>query len=144
MHKKHCNNNKYDPYESLAEAEDKCTNDGNCRGVYDSGCENRGDFYLCEVGSYEFGDSTDSCVYEKNYGITSGLFLLVFSYIRSMIMYKVLNNMSFSIMQMRHPQILHLAMSIQIVRNLTIYVGKDHANWVRQIYCPYDISYVFH
>ena len=66
---KHCTNHKYGSYQSLIEAEDECTNDGNCQGVYDPSCDAAGEFYLCYVG-YSYETSSSSCVYDKFMGIT--------------------------------------------------------------------------
>ena len=64
IEKKHCNHNKHAiPYSTLKAAEDACVQKGSsCAGVYDGGCNNRGAFYLCKVGT--FRTSSSSCVYK--------------------------------------------------------------------------------
>ena len=51
-------------FRSLTSAENECSQDSTCKGVYDEYCE--GDyFWLCQVG-YDYKDSTSgTCVYDK-------------------------------------------------------------------------------
>ena len=61
---KHCNTNKYGSYTTLNLAKLACLSDANCRGVYDTGCNDKDEYTLCD-GSRGFDKSGSSCVYEK-------------------------------------------------------------------------------
>ena len=54
----------YGSSNSSANAQKKCREDGpsKCMGVYDSDCDNKGDFYLCEAG-YSLRYSRGHCTY---------------------------------------------------------------------------------
>ena len=62
---KHCNDVKYNTYNTQLAAKEACTLDSNCAGVYDNGCdEGAGDVYLCPVGT-TYASSSSSCILEK-------------------------------------------------------------------------------
>ena len=61
---KHCASNDYGSYLTLTLAQSACSSDSNCRGVYDTSCDNSGSFYLCPI-SADLKISSRSCVYEK-------------------------------------------------------------------------------
>ena len=64
---KHCDSSKYGDYNTLTLAQSACNSDKNCRGIYDSGCDNSGTFVLCPISNdLETTTITNiSCVFEK-------------------------------------------------------------------------------
>ena len=48
---------------SLSAAETACCANSQCIGVYDSGCDNSGNFYQCDSAALQ--TSSSSCVYTK-------------------------------------------------------------------------------
>merc|ERR1712048_545536 len=60
----HCASSRHpQPYPNLKEAADACLKLGStCTGVYDSGCNNVGSFYLCKPGR-DLSASSISCVH---------------------------------------------------------------------------------
>ena len=64
---KHCSGNTVgSSYSSLSAAEAACRTNSHCTGVYDSNCDNRGSFYLCNSAALQ--TSSGSCVYTKSNG----------------------------------------------------------------------------
>jgi len=62
--KKHCNGNHYRNFSTIQSAKDACSNDANCRGVYDQGCDAEAeDIYLCRK-SATYSDSPSSCIFQ--------------------------------------------------------------------------------
>ena len=60
-------NRRYGDYKTLEKAQEDCTNDVDCIGVYDWQCNNT-EFSLCPVGYDERMSEYDSCVYMKGEG----------------------------------------------------------------------------
>ena len=70
MASKHCNDVKYNSFNTQLAAKEACTLDSNCLGVYDNGCdESARDVYLCPVGTTYSISSSGSCILEKTFGI---------------------------------------------------------------------------
>ena len=62
---KHCYNDRYNSYNTVAEAKEACNLDSGCQAVYDNGCdESNNDVYLCRMGA-TYSNSGSSCIYEK-------------------------------------------------------------------------------
>merc|ERR1719361_1018801 len=61
--KKHCLNSKHaKKYQFLADAQKACLALGNkCSGVYDSGCNDKDEYYACTTATW--ATSTVSCIY---------------------------------------------------------------------------------
>ena len=60
----HCYSDRYENFSTESAAKTACSVDSNCKGVYDSGCDNKGPFYLCPL-SATYAPSTSSCILEK-------------------------------------------------------------------------------
>ena len=62
---KHCSSEKYGVYTTISAAQNACSADSNCKGVYDQGCDaGANDIYLCPVTA-TYQTSGSSCIYEK-------------------------------------------------------------------------------
>ena len=62
---KHCSGDKYNSYNTVAEAKEACNLDSGCQSVYDQGCDKTtNDIYLCPIG-ITYMASSSSCIYEK-------------------------------------------------------------------------------
>ena len=72
----HCKHGKYGSYATIEEAQNACTRDNYCAGVYDNGCDAGAGFEegvgisLCKVGaSYSTSMNLESsCFYKKIIG----------------------------------------------------------------------------
>ena len=64
--KKHCGNDKYGEYKTLAEAQNACAADYNCQGVFDQGCDGgkTDNFWLCPRNVL-YSNSGFSCIYQR-------------------------------------------------------------------------------
>ena len=61
---KHCQGNTVGSASfSLSAAKAACRANSQCTGVYDSGCDNSGNFYQCDSAALQ--TSSSSCVYTK-------------------------------------------------------------------------------
>ena len=71
MSDKHCKNlgtgvRSYGIFNNFIEAKEICSNDEQCKGVLDWGCDGISSFNLCYIGNrYESETSFDSCIYDK-------------------------------------------------------------------------------
>ena len=65
-------NSKKSAFGTLQDAEEHCTADKSCSGIYDNYCDNQPPYFLCtknKLNEYPFEESTKtplSCVYEKD------------------------------------------------------------------------------
>ena len=66
LDQKHCWGDHYGSFPTIQSAKDSCSNDTNCQGVYDQGCDSEADdIYLCRT-SATYSDSSSSCIFQKN------------------------------------------------------------------------------
>ena len=65
-------------YSSLAAAQEACSQNSMCSGVYDGECDNMGDFDLCKLGCALSTSRTGSCVYTKSQAMSHS-FVKIFS-----------------------------------------------------------------
>ena len=66
MDKKHCYDDRYGRFSTIQSAKDACSNDTNCQGVYDQGCNSRAnEIFLCPT-SATYETSSSSCIFHKN------------------------------------------------------------------------------
>ena len=66
LDKKHCYEDRYGSFSTIQSAKDACSNDPNCQGVYDQGCDSdANDIYLCPT-SATYETSSSSCIFQKN------------------------------------------------------------------------------
>ena len=66
LDKKHCYPDRYGNYSSIQSAKIACLSDGNCKGVYDNGCNGKASgIHLCPT-SATYSNSFGSCIYQKN------------------------------------------------------------------------------
>ena len=65
---KECWDDKYETYDTVKLAQQACSIDNNCQGVYDAGCNaEANDIYLCPKAA-TYGTSGSSCIYQKSGG----------------------------------------------------------------------------
>ena len=66
MKEKHCWGDHYGSFPTIQSAKDACSNDTNCQGVYDQGCDSgANDIFLCQT-STTYSSSSSSCIFQKN------------------------------------------------------------------------------
>ena len=65
LDKEHCINDRYGYYSTIQSAKNACWKDENCQGVYDIGCDAKGNHGLCPT-SASYMTSEGSCIYRKN------------------------------------------------------------------------------
>ena len=66
LDEKHCWGDHYRNFSTIQSAKDACSNDANCQGVYDQGCDAEAeDIYLCRI-SATYSSSSSSCIFQKN------------------------------------------------------------------------------
>ena len=71
LEKKYCRP-RYGLYLTYDEAEEACNLDSICKYIYDTECNRRNKFNLCDDNA-EVKDSTASCIYEKSSSKSSGI-----------------------------------------------------------------------
>ena len=68
MSEEQCNDSRYGSFNSIQEAQQQCSEDSNCKGVYVKNCDQSDGVHLCYKG-YGYGFPSSSCVYDKISGI---------------------------------------------------------------------------
>ena len=67
LRSKHCSDDKYGSYTTIEAAQNACTRDNNCQGVYDEGCDalaGLDGIFLCPKNA-PYRTSGSSCIYQK-------------------------------------------------------------------------------
>ena len=78
----HCINDAYGSYATIEEAQNACTRDNNCKGIYDNGCDDGAGFEegfgisLCPIKApySTYMNLENSCIYRKVQGPGEKLF----------------------------------------------------------------------